>query len=67
MLPRRYAGAMPLPVVRHAFTHLRLDIQPLVLKVGRRETAIDGVWLSLKQLGQAPLPAPIRKILAGLT
>ena len=67
MLPRRYAEAMPLPVVRHAFTHLRLDIQPLVLKVGRRETAIDGVWLSLKQLGQAPLPAPIRKILAGLT
>ena len=66
-VPRRYAGAQPLPVVRHAFTHFRLDIAPLVCKVSRCSTAMDGVWLSLKQLDAAPLPAPIRKILRNLT
>ena len=66
-MPRRYAGAQPLPVVRHAFTHFRLDIAPLVCKVSRCNTAMDGVWLSLKQLDAAPLPAPIRKILRNLT
>ncbi|MDT3737140.1 MAG: A/G-specific adenine glycosylase [Denitratisoma sp.] len=66
-LPRRYADAVPLPVVRHAFTHFRLDIAPLAMKVSRRDTAPEGVWLSLKQLDEAPLPAPIRKILQGIT
>jgi A/G-specific adenine glycosylase len=66
-LPRRYADAVPLPVVRHAFTHFRLDIAPLALKVSRRDTAPEGVWLSLKEIDAAPLPAPIRKILEGIT
>ena len=66
---------MPLPVLRHAFTHFRLDITPLVCKVSRcdapqeiplGDTAKDGVWLSLKKLDEAPLPAPIRKILEKL-
>lgn len=66
-LPQRYAGAQPLPVVRHAFTHFRLDILPLVAKVSRRNTAPEGVWLSLKEIDAAPLPAPIRTILRNLT
>ncbi|BBO19371.1 MAG: A/G-specific adenine glycosylase [Rhodocyclaceae bacterium] len=68
-LPRRCADALPLPVVRHAFTHFRLDIAPVLCKVSRRDTAplnADGVWLSLKELDEAPLPAPIRKILQNL-
>lgn len=68
-LPRRCADALPLPVVRHAFTHFRLDIAPVLCKVSRRDTAplnADGVWLSLKELDAAPLPAPIRKILQHL-
>jgi A/G-specific adenine glycosylase len=65
-MPRRYAGAVQLPVLRHAFTHFRLDITPLVCKVSRRDTAPDGVWLSLRRLDTAPLPAPIRKILESL-
>jgi A/G-specific adenine glycosylase len=65
-IPRRCVGAVPLPVVRHAFTHFRLDITPLVCKVSRRDTAKDGVWLSLKKLDTAPLPAPIRRILEKL-
>jgi A/G-specific adenine glycosylase len=66
-LPRRYAGAVPLPVVRHAFTHFRLDIAPLLCKVSRCNTPEGCVWLSLKKLDTAPLPAPIRKILEALT
>ncbi|MBI4990065.1 MAG: A/G-specific adenine glycosylase [Rhodocyclales bacterium] len=62
-LPRRYAGAVPLPVLRHAFTHFRLDITPLLCKVSRCNTAEGCVWLSLKKLDEAPLPAPVRKIL----
>jgi A/G-specific adenine glycosylase len=65
-MPRCYAGAVQLPVLRHAFTHFRLDITPLVCKVSRRDTAPDGVWLSLRRLDTAPLPAPIRKILESL-
>ncbi len=73
--PRRYAGATQLPVVRHAFTHFRLDITPLLCKVSRCSTPKEfplgdtpegGVWLSLKMLDEAPLPAPIRKILEKL-
>jgi A/G-specific adenine glycosylase len=66
-LPRRYAGAVALPVVRHAFTHFRLDIAPLLCKVSRCNTPEGCVWLSLKKLDAAPLPAPIRKILEALT
>ena len=64
--PRRCVGAVQLPVVRHAFTHFRLDITPLVCKVSRWDTAKDGVWLSLRKLDTAPLPAPIRRILEKL-
>ena len=65
-IPRRYAGGVPLPAVRHAFTHFRLDITPLVCKVSPGDTAPEGVWLSLRQLDAAPLPAPIRRILEKL-
>jgi A/G-specific adenine glycosylase len=53
--------------MRHAFTHFRLDITPLVCKVSPGDTAPEGVWLSLRQLDAAPLPAPVRKILESLT
>lgn len=66
-IPRCYRDAAPLPVVRHAFTHFRLDITPLLCKVSRCNTPAGGIWLSLKQLDEAPLPAPIRKILQNLT
>jgi len=65
-LPRQYADAQPLLVLRHAFTHFRLDITPLLCKVSRCDTPAGGVWLSLKRLDEAPLPAPIRKILEKL-
>ncbi len=55
-----------LPTVRHAFTHFKLDIQPRVLRVGPPRTAAQEpgwVWLPLAETAQAPLPAPVRRIL----
>ena len=56
-----------LPVVRHAFTHFRLDITPLLCEADGAAKKEGHVWLSLKKLADAPLPAPIRKILESLT
>ncbi|HTY98364.1 MAG TPA: A/G-specific adenine glycosylase [Rhodocyclaceae bacterium] len=54
--------------IRHAFTHFRLTVKPLVCAV----SAIPGVaepglqWLAAGELAGAPLPAPIRRLLAAL-
>ncbi len=60
------AQAAALPVVRHAFTHFRLDIHPWLQKVSAGDTAPAGIWLALDALDGAPLPAPIRRILESL-
>lgn len=65
--PRRHSGAVQLPVVRHAFTHFRLDITPLLCEAQEADAPEGCVWLNLKQMDGAPLPAPIRKILETLT
>ena len=57
-------GVLPRDLVKTLV--VRLDILPLVAKVSRHDTAPEGVWLSLKQLDTAPLPAPIRRILEKL-
>lgn len=62
----RVATLAPLPKQHHAFTHFRLEMAPLLCEVGAA-TAVDGyVWLSLRRLDAAPLPAPVRRLLAGL-
>ena len=58
----------PLPVVRHVFTHFRLDIRILRCHVERRHPALnspDWIWLPLAETAQAALPTPIRRVLAG--
>ncbi|HMM54830.1 MAG TPA: A/G-specific adenine glycosylase [Candidatus Desulfobacillus sp.] len=65
-LPRRYAAAVALPPLRHAFTHFRLEMRPLLCRLGRGDPALPGVWLRLAALDTAPLPAPIRRILLSL-
>ncbi len=64
--PQKLAGAVSLPPVRHAFTHFRLDILPLLCETRETATPEGGLWLNLKKLDAAPLPAPIRKILENL-
>ena len=60
-----------LPVVRHAFTHFRLEITPTLGHVeGVEALASDDTapcrWLALDALETAPLPAPVFKLLRGL-
>lgn len=59
----------PLPVLRHDFTHFRLEMSPLLGRVRGIRPAVhqDALsWLSVTDLAKAPLPAPVRKLLSGL-
>ena len=54
---------------KHAFTHFKLDIRPLQVKVSAlvpQATAPGTVWLPLAEARGAAIPAPVRKILAAL-
>jgi A/G-specific adenine glycosylase len=58
-----------LPAIAHAFTHFRLDIRPLRLRVSALvpQAAEPGVvWLPLEEARGAAIPAPVRRILASL-
>jgi A/G-specific adenine glycosylase len=58
-----------LPTLRHDFTHFRLEMSPLLgcvcgaLPVAHQDALS---CLSLAELEEAPLPAPVRKLLSGL-
>ncbi|RJG03594.1 A/G-specific adenine glycosylase [Noviherbaspirillum sedimenti] len=62
-------GSERLPVIVHVFTHFKLHITPYRVRLARRlpMVAQDGhVWLAASQLAQAPLPAPVKKLLLGI-
>jgi A/G-specific adenine glycosylase len=64
------AAQAALPEVAHGFTHFRLDIVPVQVTVKRidaRVAAPGVVWLPLADAFGAALPAPVRRILAGIT
>ena len=55
-----------LPLV-HGFTHYRLHIAPYrVALAGRSVTPENHAWWSLTDIERAPLPAPVKKLLAQL-
>jgi A/G-specific adenine glycosylase len=62
-------GAHPLPVVRHAFTHFDLDLEPMCLRPTAPRAVADQdpsaqAWIKLSSPGSWPgLPAPMRKLL----
>jgi len=59
----------PLPAVAHGFTHFKLDIRPLHVKVSAlvpQATTPGTVWLPLEEARGAAIPAPVRRILAAL-
>jgi A/G-specific adenine glycosylase len=63
-------GSERLPVVFHVFTHFRLHIIPYRVRLAKRllMAAQDGhVWMPLNAMEQAPLPAPIKKLLKGIS
>jgi A/G-specific adenine glycosylase len=56
----------PLPPLEHAFTHFRLQIQPLRIEVGRlrAQAAEPGIlWLEPHEARAAAVPAPVRTLL----
>ena len=58
----------PLPELVHVFTHFRLTLRPLLVHAAAPpQVAEPGQhWLTAGEIKSAPLPAPIRKVLAGL-
>ena len=58
-----------LPVLRHEFTHFTLDVTPVlsVVKSAPAHVAEPGqIWLPVEDAIGAAVPAPVRKLLAGL-
>lgn len=59
-----------LDAVEHAFTHFRLQAQPLrcvVKKASLRAEAGGRMWLDLPEAVRAAVPAPVRSLLLGLS
>ena len=66
--PRRETG--PLPVLRHEFTHFTLDITPVARFLESasfaRGASRDSSGCPVEEAVGAAVPAPVRKLLAGL-
>ncbi|MFN7088187.1 MAG: A/G-specific adenine glycosylase [Burkholderiales bacterium] len=65
----RVTAPEPLPALEHGFTHFRLSITPQRLRVtalAPRAAEPGHVWLPLEEARSAAIPAPVRRILAGL-
>jgi len=63
------ASAETLPPFEHGFTHFRLAVTPVLLRVRRPRTAPlppGSLWLPLADITGAALPAPVKKLLASL-
>jgi A/G-specific adenine glycosylase len=58
----------PAPTLDHAFSHFRLRIAPLLLRVKPKHAAMEpgSQWLELGDTAGAALPAPVRRILDAL-
>jgi len=69
--------ASPLAPLSHTFTHFRLDIEPRVIEVdggGARPARLpllahdtQTAWVALREIDAFGVPAPVRKLLDGLT
>jgi A/G-specific adenine glycosylase len=55
--------AARLAPVHHAFTHFKLQIDPIVVSVHDLLVSSPARWLALKEAADAPLPAPVKKLL----
>lgn len=61
--------AAVLPSFSHAFTHFKLLITPIHIRLSARHAAIAEprfVWTDLANVGEAALPSPIKKFLLSL-
>ena len=64
----RVVAVSPAPTLDHAFSHFRLRITPLLLRVTPGHAAMKQNlhWLNLADSADAALPAPVRRILDAL-
>ncbi|MGS0744017.1 A/G-specific adenine glycosylase [Glaciimonas sp. GG7] len=63
------ASCEPLQTFLHVFTHFKLQISPFEIKLARRlEMAAQSsyVWYAADKLADAPLPAPVKKLLLAM-
>jgi A/G-specific adenine glycosylase len=61
---RRSARSAALPAFRHAFTHFRLTLMPVLCRVVAKRVAEPGMeWVAIEQAADAGVPAPIRKLI----
>jgi A/G-specific adenine glycosylase len=60
------ADCEPLPAFSHGFTHFKLHVAPYRIGLKQRNAMVGElphVWYPTDQLAQAPLPAPVKKLL----
>ncbi len=60
------AACEALPPFAHVFTHFKLHVAPYRVSLGRRADIVGQlphVWYDAHRLAQAPLPAPVKKLL----
>ena len=58
-----------LPVFTHTFSHFKLHITPLLLRLADKPLQIqqtESVWLDVKDALSAAIPTPVRRLLDGL-
>jgi len=63
------ADSFALPKFAHTFTHFKLNIKPLVVKVPRKikcQLKPGNMWLDVNDALLAAIPAPVRKILLAI-
>jgi A/G-specific adenine glycosylase len=63
------ASCESMPRFSHTFTHFKLHISPIRIILAKRLDAAgqtSHVWCGFDRLGQAPLPAPVKKLLSSL-
>ncbi|RXZ34031.1 A/G-specific adenine glycosylase [Oxalobacteraceae bacterium CAVE-383] len=59
----------PLQAFSHVFTHFKLQVAPYRVLLEKRVPHVgqdDFLWYPIRQLADAPLPAPVKKLLLGL-
>jgi A/G-specific adenine glycosylase len=59
----------PLQAFSHGFTHFKLQVAPYQVLLQKRVPHVgqdDFIWYPIQKLADAPLPAPVKKLLVGM-
>ncbi|MDD2743634.1 MAG: A/G-specific adenine glycosylase [Rhodocyclaceae bacterium] len=58
-------SAQAIPAMRHAFTHFRLTLEPVLCRVSKNQCIAEAgmTWVDVDKAADAGVPTPIRKLL----